>query len=117
MAQTSNAGADIVVETGGQGTLGQSIAAAAVNGRIVIIGVTAGQGLSVPGYGTIIGKNLTLKGIANGSREMLLKLVRAVEANRIETVVNKTFAFDDAPAAYAYFAAAEHVGKVMISLQ
>jgi len=117
MAQTGNAGADIVVETGGQGTLGQSIAAAAVNGRIVIIGVTAGQGLSVPGYGTIIGKNLTLKGIANGSREMLLKLVRAVEANRIETVVNKTFAFDDAPAAYAYFAAAEHVGKVMISLQ
>lgn len=114
MAQTGNAGADIVVETGGQGTLGQSIAAAAVNGRIVIIGVTAGQGMSVPGYGTIIGKNLTLRGIANGSREMLVKLVRAVEANGIETVVNKTFAFDAAPEAYAYLAAAEHVGKVMI---
>lgn len=116
MAQTGNAGADIVVETGGQGTLAQSIAAAAVNGRIVIIGVTAGQGMSVPGYGTIIGKNLTLRGIANGSREMLVKLVRAVEANGIETVVNKTFRFDEAPAAYAYFAAAEHVGKVMIAL-
>ncbi|MFT3968082.1 MAG: NAD(P)-dependent alcohol dehydrogenase [Sphingobium sp.] len=114
MAQTGNAGADIVVETGGQGTLGQSIAAAAVNGRIVIIGVTAGQGMSVPGYGTIIGKNLVLKGIANGSREMLAKLVRAVEANGIETVVNKTFAFDDAAAAYSYLASAEHVGKVMI---
>ncbi|KQM22204.1 zinc-dependent alcohol dehydrogenase family protein [Novosphingobium sp. Leaf2] len=117
MAQTGNAGADIVVETGGQGTLGQSIAAAAVNGRIVIIGVTAGQGMSVPGYGTIIGKNLTLKGIANGSREMLVNLVRAVEANGIETVVNKTFAFDEAPAAYAYLDAAEHVGKVLISLR
>jgi NADPH:quinone reductase-like Zn-dependent oxidoreductase len=115
MARTGKAGADIVVETGGQGTLGQSIAAAAVNGRIVIIGVTAGQGMSVPGYGTIIGKNLTLKGIANGSREMLLKLVRAIEANGIETVVDKTFTFDEAPAAYAYLAAAEHVGKVMIS--
>ncbi|HEX7871270.1 MAG TPA: NAD(P)-dependent alcohol dehydrogenase [Sphingobium sp.] len=114
MAQTNNAGADIVVETGGQGTLGQSIAAAAVNGRIVIIGVTAGQGMSVPGYGTIIGKNLTLKGIANGSREMLTKLVRAVEANKIETVLNKTFSFDAAPDAYSYLAAAEHVGKVMI---
>ncbi|MET0363661.1 MAG: NAD(P)-dependent alcohol dehydrogenase [Sphingobium sp.] len=114
MAQTNGAGADIVVETGGQGTLGQSIAAAAVNGRIVIIGVTAGQGMSVPGYGTIIGKNLTLKGIANGSREMLTKLVRAVEANKIETVVNKSFAFDAAPEAYTYLAAAEHVGKVMI---
>lgn len=115
MKQTGGAGADIVVETGGQGTLGQSIAAAAVNGRIVIIGVTAGQGMSVPGYGTIIGKNLTLRGIANGSREMLVNLVRAVEANGLEPVVNKTFPFDEAPAAYQYFAAAEHVGKVMIS--
>ncbi|MET0238673.1 MAG: NAD(P)-dependent alcohol dehydrogenase [Sphingobium sp.] len=114
MKQTGGAGADIVVETGGQGTLGQSIAAAAVNGRIVIIGVTAGQGVSVPGYGTIIGKNLTLRGIANGSRQMLVNLVRAVEANKIEAVVNKVFAFDDAPAAYAYLAAAEHVGKIMI---
>ncbi len=116
MAQTGGAGADIVVETGGQGTLGQSIAAAAVNGRIVIIGVTAGAGMEVPGYGTIIGKNLTLRGIANGSRAMLAKLVRAVEANGIQPVVNKVFAFDEAPAAYAYLAQAEHVGKVLISL-
>nr|WP_246351056.1 NAD(P)-dependent alcohol dehydrogenase [Sphingobium boeckii] len=116
MAQTGNTGADIVVETGGQGTLGQSIAAAAVNGRIVIIGVTAGQGLSVPNYGTIIGKNLTLKGIANGSNAMLAKLVRAVEVNKIDPLVAKTFKFDEAPEAYAYFAAAEHVGKVMIEL-
>lgn len=116
MTLTGGTGADIVVETGGQGTLGHSIAAAAVNGRIVIIGVTAGQGMSVPGYGTIIGKNLTLRGIANGSRQMLANLVRAVEVNKIKTVVNKVFAFDDAPAAYSYFAAAEHVGKIMIQL-
>lgn len=116
MAQTGNAGADIVIETGGQGTLGQSIAAAAVNGRIVIIGVTAGQGVALPNYGTIIGKNLTLRGIANGSRAMLAALVRAVEANSIETVVNKVFPFDDAPEAYSYLAAAGHVGKVMIQL-
>ncbi|HEX7855660.1 MAG TPA: NAD(P)-dependent alcohol dehydrogenase [Sphingobium sp.] len=114
MAQTGNVGADIVVETGGQGTLGQSIAAAAVLGRIVIIGVTAGQGMAIDNYGTIIGKNLTVRGIANGSREMLARLVRAVDANRIETVVNKTFAFDQSPEAYAYLAAAEHVGKIMI---
>lgn len=115
MALTGGVGADIVVETGGQGTLGQSIAAAAVNGRIVIIGVTAGQGMSVPGYGTIIGKNLTLRGIANGSRAMLARLVRAVEANGIVPVVNKVFPFDAAPQACAYLAQAGHVGKVLIS--
>lgn len=116
MAQTGNAGADIVVETGGQGTLGQSIAAAAVNGRIVIIGVTAGQDMHVPNYGTIIGKNLTLRGIAAGSREMLVRFVRAVAANGIETVVNRTFGFEEAAEAFAHLAAGEHVGKVMIRL-
>lgn len=116
MAQTGQKGADIIVETGGQGTLGQSIAAAAVNGRIVIIGVTAGQGVALSNYGTIIGKNLTLKGIANGSRSMLVALLRAVEANGIKTVVNKMFAFDDAAGAYAYLADAGHVGKVLIKL-
>lgn len=114
MAQTGNAGADIVVETGGQGTLGQSIAAAAVNGRIVIIGVTAGKDMAISNYGTVIGKNLTLRGIANGSREMLVALVRAVEANGIETVVSEVFPFDAAPEAYAYLASGGHVGKVMI---
>ena len=118
MKATANAGADIVVETGGQATLSQSIAAAAVNATIVIIGVTAGKAADgLPNYGTIIGKNLTLRGIAEGSRAMLVRLVRAVEANGIEPVVNKVFAFDQAPEAYAYLASSEHVGKVMIEVQ
>lgn len=110
-------GADIVVETGGQATLGGSINAAAVNGRIVIIGALAGpasEGLS--NYGAVIGKNLTLKGIAEGSRAMFARLLRAVEANGITPVIDKTFAFDAAGEAYAYLASAEHVGKVLIKL-
>ncbi len=114
MAQTGNAGADIVIETGGEDTMGQSIAAAAVNGRIVVIGVTPGKGPAIPDYVAFIAKNITIRGIANGSRAMFLDLLRAIEANRMETVVGKVFKFDDAPQAYAYFAAAEHVGKVMI---
>lgn len=118
MKQTGNAGADIVVETGGPATLGQSIAAAAVNGRLVIIGVTAGKATEgLPNYGSIIGKNLTLRGIAEGSRAMLVRLLRAVEANGIEPVVNRVFPFDQAREAYAYLAAAEHVGKVMIEIR
>lgn len=117
MSQTGNAGADIVLETGGQATLGQSLAAAAVNGRIAIIGVIAGQASDgLRNYGTILGKNLALRGITEGSRAMLMDLMRAVEANGIEPVVNRVFSFDQSKDAYAYFAAAEHVGKVMIQL-
>lgn len=110
-------GADIVVETGGQATLSQSIAAAAVNGRIVIIGALAGAASGgLPNYGTIIGKNLTLKGIAEGSRAMFARLLRAVEANGITPVVDKVFPFEEAPAALAYLKSAAHVGKVLIKV-
>ena len=67
-------------------------------------------------YGTIIGKNLTLRGIAEGSRAMLGRLLKAVAANNIEPVIDKVFAFDDAPAAYAYLHSGAHVGKVMIKV-
>lgn len=117
MKATGGAGADIIVETGGPATLGQSLAAAAVNARVVIIGVTAGTATGgLPNYGTIIGKNLTLRGIAEGSRAMLVRLLRAVEANGIEPVVSKVFPFAQAGDAYAYLAAGEHVGKVMIEI-
>lgn len=118
MSATGGAGADIVVETGGPATLGQSIAAAAVNARVIIIGVTAGQASEgLPNYGTIIGKNLTLRGIAEGSRAMLARLLRAVEANGFAPVVSKVFPFAEAGDAYAYLASGEHVGKVMIDLR
>jgi NADPH:quinone reductase-like Zn-dependent oxidoreductase len=112
---TGGAGADIVVETGGQATLSQSIGAAAVNARIVIIGALAGQaGEAIPNYGAIIGKNLSLRGIAEGSRAMLARLVRAIAANDIQPVIDRTFEFDQAGDAYAYLKSGDHVGKVLI---
>ncbi|MCF8983989.1 zinc-binding dehydrogenase [Pseudomonas syringae] len=117
MALSDNAGADIIIETGGQDTLGQSIAAAAVNGRIAVIGVTPGQHSPIPDYLSLILKNVTIRGIANGSREMFVDLIRAIEVNGIDTVVARTFKFADAPEAYAYFAAAQHIGKVLIEFE
>ena len=112
---TGGAGADIIVETGGQATLSQSIDAAATNARIVIIGALAGaanQGLA--NFNTIIGKNLVIKGIAEGSRAMLARLLRAVEQSDLQPVIDRVFRFDEAPEAYAYLHAGTHVGKVLI---
>jgi NADPH:quinone reductase-like Zn-dependent oxidoreductase len=114
MAQTNNAGADIIIETGGQDTLGQSVAAAASNARIVVIGVSPGQQSPLPDYLAFILKNITIRGIANGSRAMFVNLIQALAANDSTAVISKTFAFDDAPDAYRYQAAAEHIGKVLI---
>ena len=115
LAQTDGAGADIVIETGGQDTLGQSIAAIAVNGTIVVVGLTPGVQHAIPDYLKFVTHNMTIRGIANGSRAMMVDLLAAVETHGIKTVVSKTFPFDEAPDAYRYFAQAQHVGKVMIA--
>lgn len=115
MDATAGAGADIVVETGGFATLSQSIAAAATGGRIAIIGALGGNvAEALPNYGSIIGKSLVLGGIAAGSRAMLARLVRAVEANGITPVIDRSFSFGDASAAYAYLKSGRHLGKVAI---
>ena len=83
---------------------------------IAIIGALAGNvAEGLPNYGTIIGKNLVIGGIASGSRAMLARLVRAAAANGIVPVVDRSFAFDEAPAAYAYLKSGAHLGKVMIA--
>lgn len=116
IAQTDGKGADIVIETGGVDTLGHSIAAAATNGRIIVIGVSPGEGPAIPDYLSLILKNVTIRGIANGSRAMFVDLLDAMVAHRMTTVVDRTFAFDQAPEAVRYFAAADQLGKVLIAL-
>ncbi|MBP8235217.1 MAG: zinc-binding dehydrogenase [Rhizorhabdus sp.] len=93
----------------------QSINACAVHARIVIIGVTGSDG-PLPNYGSIIGKNITLKGIAEGSRAMLARLVRAMEATGFAPVIDRTFAFDEALEACRYLKSGAHLGKVLIKV-
>lgn len=111
----SGRGVDVIVETGGQDTLGQSISAAGQNATIIVIGVSPGKLNAIPDYTSLITKNITIRGIANGSRAMFVDLLRAVQSAEIETVVAKTFEFDDAPSAFACFADAKHIGRIMIS--
>ncbi len=108
-------GADIIIETGGITTLAQSIAAAAANARIVLIGALAGPAEKAPAnFSTIIGKNLTLRGITEGSRDMLSDFVRAVASSGLTPVIDRIFDFDEAPEAYAYLKSGRHLGKVMV---
>jgi NADPH:quinone reductase-like Zn-dependent oxidoreductase len=117
LAATGGRGADIIVETGGLATLSQSIAAAAPNARIVLIGALAGMPDQVlPNFSSIIGKNLTLRGITAGNRRMLAELVRSADLNGLVPVIDRVFPFEQAPAAYAHLQSGTHIGKVMIAL-
>jgi NADPH:quinone reductase-like Zn-dependent oxidoreductase len=114
LAATGNRGVDIVVETGGLATLGQSLAACAPNGRVGLVGGLGGRAETAPNTMPLLTKNLTLKGITSGSRRMFADLLRAMDATGTKPVIDKTFAFAEANKAYQYMLDSEFIGKIVI---
>lgn len=110
---TGGIGANHVIELGGAGTLGKSLRAVRRGGRISLIGVLAGAGTVDPV--PILMKNVQLQGIFVGSREMFEDMNRAIALHRIKPTLDRTFPFDEAPAAYRYLEAQGHFGKVAVS--
>ena len=106
-------GVDAVIETGGQGTLPRSIAATRVGGAIALIGVLTSE--PVPSLGPVLLNALTIHGVYVGSTAMLRELIAAMDLHRIRPVIDRRFAFADAPAAYDHLRRQEHVGKVVIT--
>jgi NADPH:quinone reductase-like Zn-dependent oxidoreductase len=64
----------------------------------------------------LLQKSIHLDGIYVGSRAMFEALNRAVVSRGIEPVIDKVFAFDQAPEAYRHLESGAHFGKVVISL-
>ncbi len=110
-------GADHVVDLGGVGTLPQSDQCVAAGGEIAMIGVITRPEGDLSPY-PLMFKGASLRGIFVGrsGREPFAALLRALAQNRIEPVIDRAFAFDEAPQAYAYLASAQHFGKVVIRI-
>ena len=108
-------GVDRVVEVGGPGTLQKSIEAVRVGGTIGLIGILTGVAGQVSPT-AIMRKSVTLRGIYVGPRAMFAEMNRAVSAHRLEPVIDQTFVFEDAPAAYHAMRAARHFGKLVIRI-
>ncbi len=113
---TGGRGADVVVDTLGFPALGQTVAATAVEGRIGTLGALSGTpaAQATANQGIIIAKNITIKGIASGSRAMLMQALDMIAAHRIEMIVDQSFGFEDARAAYEHLKSGAHMGKVVI---
>jgi NADPH:quinone reductase-like Zn-dependent oxidoreductase len=109
---TGGKGVDHVVEVGGAGTLPRSINAARYGGTISVIGVLSqGEGVNPI---SILMKGLRVQGIFVGSRKMFEELNRAVTCNQLKPVIDRTFAFNEAPEALAYMESGSHFGKIVI---
>jgi NADPH:quinone reductase-like Zn-dependent oxidoreductase len=112
---TEGRGVDHILELGGPDTYNKSIAAVAPGGRIAQIGVLTGFA-SQPNILPLQFKNASIHGICVGSVQHFERLNRFLATHRIQPAIDKTFAFDDAPEAYAHLKSAGHFGKVVIDL-
>ncbi|MES2183274.1 MAG: NAD(P)-dependent alcohol dehydrogenase [Pseudomonadota bacterium] len=113
---TDGQGVDLVVEVGGEGTLARSLTVCRTGGTVAVIGRVAGAGGVLIEPGALIGGAKQLVGITAGSRAMLEELVNFVDVNGIAPVIDRTFAFEQAQAAYLHVEQGKHFGKVVIDV-
>ncbi len=110
---TDGRGVDHVVDVGGPGTIERSVRATRNGGVATLIGVlTRGtlDPLAVFTSGAIV------RPIYVGSRQMFEAMNAAISLHRIEPVVDRVFAFEEAKDAYRYLKGATHVGKVVVAI-
>ena len=108
-------GVKVVVETGGAGTLQQSIAALGWDGHIAYLGGLAGMSAELNLLG-LVAKNAHLHGLTVGSRTEHEKMVGFVDEHGIKPVIGERFDFHDGPQAIAVIAAGQHFGKIVINI-
>ncbi len=117
------AGVDLVIENAG--TPKQSLKATRYGGLVAVIGMLAllspggaPAGAATADAGTLMDvfrSGATVTPIVMGNRRMLSRLIDAYVTHGLAPVIDRTFSFDDAPAAYDALEAAGHIGKIVIT--
>ncbi len=110
---TGGRGVDHVIEVGGPGTLGQSIAAVRVGGHIALIGVLTGRAGEVA-TGALMAKQARLQGLIVGNRSQQMDFARAIDATRLRPVIDRSFALADMAEAFRYEESGAHLGKIAL---
>lgn len=124
-AWTEGKGVEIVLDLLGGPYLAASIRAAAVKGRIMLIGAVAGRSPTVP-IGLILTKRLTLRGTVLRARAIEEKrvvtaafardVVPLVAAGALRPVIDCVYPLGDIRAAYERLASNQTFGKVVLAV-
>ena len=111
---TGKEGVDHVVEVGGAGTLSKSVNSVKIGGHVALIGALTGAANFNPV--SVFMKAIKLQGIFVGSRQMFEDMNKAISINKLEPVVDRVYAFDEAIAALKYMESGSHFGKVVVKV-
>jgi putative PIG3 family NAD(P)H quinone oxidoreductase len=122
---TGGRGADVILDIVGADYFAQNIAALAIDGRLVEIGMMSGKTAATIDLGQVLRRRLTITGstlrartvaekgaIANALRREVWPLL---EGGRVAPVIHRTFPLADAAAAHRLMESSEHVGKIVLA--
>jgi NADPH:quinone reductase-like Zn-dependent oxidoreductase len=114
-ALTDGRGVDHVIEVAGPATFAQSMAACRLGGHIAVIGLLSGvmAEVNIP---ALFSGQIRVSGVSIGSRADQEDMIRAIGVNRIEPVIDRSFALEGLRAAFEYFQTQRQFGKVAIEI-
>jgi NADPH2:quinone reductase len=122
---TGGTGVDLILDIMGGSYLNRNLAALAVDGRLVQIGLMGGETASID-LRRVLGRRLTITGSTLRPRSVAEKgaiadaLAREVwpllEAGTVKPIVYDTFPLADASAAHRLMESSEHVGKIVLTV-
>ena len=123
---TGGKGVAAVLDMVGGDYVPRNLQCLADDGRHVSIAVMGGATATVPLF-EIMRRRLTLTGSTLRPRDTAFKSLVAdelartvwphVEAGKLKPVIDRTFAFADAPAAHTRMEAGDHVGKIVLTME
>ncbi len=113
-ALTGGHGADHVLEVGGAETIPTSLRAIRLGGRVNLIGGLSGFTGSM-NLGLLRYRFGIVQSFYVGSRATFAEMNDFLTQQQIHPIIDRTFPFDEAPAAFDYLAQGAHIGKVVIT--
>ena len=122
---TGGRGVDLVLDIVGGSYVARNLSVLAVEGRLVQIGLMAGEPEAVVDFRKVLGRRLTLTGSTLRPRSVGEKaaIARAVAAEvwplvadgRVRPVVHRTFPLAEAAEAHRLMESSHHIGKILLT--
>jgi NADPH:quinone reductase-like Zn-dependent oxidoreductase len=112
--QTGGEGVDLVLEIGGQSSFVQSVRAARMGGKVVVVGTTANGMPQLP-LSDMVMRHVRVDGIAVGSVAQLGDLARFLEEKAIRPVIDRSFPLEQLADAFRAQLEGVHFGKIVIT--
>lgn len=110
---TGGRGVDRVVDVAGD--VSRSLKSVAMNGHVALVGFVSGSRPPID-PGLLFGASTTVRAVSVGSRSQFADMNRFIAQHRLQPVIDRVFAFDDAVDAYRYYESGTSFGKVVISV-